>query len=196
VRERVPVDASANSVVERLYDTEFVSLTRYATSIVGARAEAEDLVQEAFIILLATPPIDDAGRISAWLRVVLRRLCVDVLRRRKLGIDKEASAQRVYVSVNQPSAETETLRAVEIESVRKRLTELPERDRTVLLMRHSGYSYREIAAVLGVETAVVGVMLLRAMKKWRQISAEQGEDVSTQSLPAVLRLDTPVARQM
>ena len=111
----------------------------------------------------------------AWLRVVVRRRCLDVLRRRRTGLDKEVAAQRAREGVAQPSAEAEVLRADEMEHVRRTLAQLPERDRRALLMRHSGYSYREISAALGVETAGVGVLLLRAMKKWRGILDAQDE---------------------
>ena len=193
-RERTLADPAAGAAVRRLYETEFARLTRYAESIVGGRAEAEDLVQEAFIILLVAPP-EDAGRTGAWLRVVVRRLCLDVLRLRRSGVDKEKSAQRAHAGASQPSAEAETLRADEIERVRRSLAQLPERDRTALLMRHSGYSYREIGAALGVETGAVGVLLLRAMTKWRQALAAQGEDAPVRPLPSVLRLDAAAVKR-
>ena len=62
MRERKPAvaDSSSRAGVECLYDTEFAGLTRYAHSVTGDRSTAEDLVQEAFIILLDTPPDDTA----------------------------------------------------------------------------------------------------------------------------------------
>lgn len=193
-RDRTHADASARSVALRLYDTEFAHLTRYAESITGDRLAAEDLVQEAFIVLLDNPP-DDSERTGAWLRVVVRRLCLDTLRRRKSGLGKEQAAQRAHVEVWQPSAESETLRADEIERVRKSLAQLCERDRTALFMRHSGYSYREIGAALGVETGAVGVLLLRAMKRWRQDFIARDGDAPAQAAPSKLQLDASGVRR-
>ncbi len=181
-RGETPADPSARSAVRRLYGTEFARLSQYAKSIVGDPAEAEDLVQEAFVTLLDRPP-DDEDRIMAWLRVVVRRRCLDVLRRRKNGFDKEAEAHRASSGVAQPSAEAEMFRADEIERIRRALAQLPERDRKALLMRHSGYSYREIGKALDVETAAVGVLLLRAMKKWRRNLDAQEEKESAHPAP-------------
>jgi RNA polymerase sigma-70 factor (ECF subfamily) len=46
--------------------------------------------------------------------------------------------------------------------VRRALAEVPERQRECLLLRHSGYSYAEIAATLGIAVGSVGVLLARA----------------------------------
>jgi RNA polymerase sigma-70 factor (ECF subfamily) len=48
------------------------------------------------------------------------------------------------------------------DAVRAALGRLPERDRKMLLLRHEGYSYREIAHALGITETSVGSLLLRA----------------------------------
>ena len=51
--------------------------------------------------------------------------------------------------------------------VRQALDRLPIRDRQMLLLRHEGYSYREIAAALGIAETSVGTMLVRATEAFR-----------------------------
>jgi RNA polymerase sigma-70 factor (ECF subfamily) len=58
-------------------------------------------------------------------------------------------------------------RQEECAAVRRALAEVPERQRECLLLRHSGYSYAEIAASLGIAPASVGVLLARAEHAFR-----------------------------
>jgi RNA polymerase sigma-70 factor (ECF subfamily) len=51
--------------------------------------------------------------------------------------------------------------------VRRVLDGLPERDRQVLLLRHEGYSYREIATALGLAEPSVGTFLARARQAFQ-----------------------------
>ena len=52
-------------------------------------------------------------------------------------------------------------------AVRRALIDVPERQRECLLLRHSGYSYAEIAATLGIAVGSVGVLLARAENAFR-----------------------------
>jgi RNA polymerase sigma factor (sigma-70 family) len=54
------------------------------------------------------------------------------------------------------------VRQEERAAVRRALAEVPERQRECLLLRHSGYSYAEIAETLGIAIGSVGVLLARA----------------------------------
>jgi RNA polymerase sigma-70 factor (ECF subfamily) len=51
--------------------------------------------------------------------------------------------------------------------VRRVLDGLPERDRQVLLLRHEGYSYREIATALDLAEPSVGTFLARARQAFQ-----------------------------
>jgi len=51
--------------------------------------------------------------------------------------------------------------------VRAALDRLTPRDRQALLLRHAGYSYREIAAALHLAEGSVGTMLVRAGQVFR-----------------------------
>jgi RNA polymerase sigma-70 factor (ECF subfamily) len=51
------------------------------------------------------------------------------------------------------------------------LRELPARDAQLLILRHSGFAYKEIAAALGVAPGSIGTLLARAEaafeRQWR-----------------------------
>jgi RNA polymerase sigma factor (sigma-70 family) len=59
------------------------------------------------------------------------------------------------------------VRAEERAAVRRALADVPERQRECLLLRHSGYSYAEIAETLGIAVGSVGVLLARAEHAFR-----------------------------
>jgi len=64
-----------------------------------------------------------------------------------------------------PAADLE--QAERIGAVRAALDTLSPRDRQALLLRHSGYSYREIAHALGLAETSVGTTLVRAGHAFR-----------------------------
>ena len=147
---------------ERLYRERFDRLVREAHGLVHDRAMAEDLTQDAFVRLMEVR-LRDQAQAWAWLRVVVRRRAVDELRRR------EALARAAPdVRTPAPSAESEALGELEGARVRKVLGLLSERDRKALWIRHLGASYRDIAAAVGIPENQVGVVLLRAMQKFRR----------------------------
>jgi RNA polymerase sigma factor (sigma-70 family) len=165
----VQEESHLHRTVVELYRARFDRLAAEAERLVGRRAVAEDLVQEAFLRLLGDPPHDEA-RTLAWLRVVIRRLAVDWLRdERRTGAD---TGQDVRLS---PSAEETALRGLEREALETALASLPDRDRRALWLRHSGHSYREIGAALGIPDNQVGVVLLRSLQKLRSAMPPAGD---------------------
>lgn len=153
--------ADVKATIQRLYETEFAALTRHATYIVGSREIAEELVQEAFIRLMTKPPRDDA-RVGAWLRTVVNNLALDHVRRVKV---EERVTERLSTVERAPTVEEVTMTEFDRERVQKSLEVLSGRDQQALLLRHSGYSYKEIAEKIQCPAEQVGVILIRALKK-------------------------------
>lgn len=52
-----------------------------------------------------------------------------------------------------------------IDGIRAALAALPERDRTILLMREEGFKHREIAEAVGTTTGSVGTLIARALDR-------------------------------
>ena len=71
------------------FETERPRLTAIATRILGSGADAEDVVQDAWLRLSRTAEIDDP---PAWLTTVVTRLCLDQLRKRRVRSAAEAEA--------------------------------------------------------------------------------------------------------
>jgi RNA polymerase sigma factor (sigma-70 family) len=140
--------------------------------VLGERMATEDILQETFLKLsrdarlMARPDHE----IAAWLRRVALNTAFNRVR-----TDRRDRARLPHVAemAFDGSGEQAVLRQEERAEVRRALARLPERQRACLLLRHSGYSYAEIADTLGVAPGSVGVLLARAEATFRLIYRRQ-----------------------
>lgn len=68
-------------LLARRFETERPQLRAVATRLLGSDADADDVVQEAWLRLGRTDP-DGIDNLAAWLTTVVSRLCLDRLRAR------------------------------------------------------------------------------------------------------------------
>jgi RNA polymerase sigma factor (sigma-70 family) len=144
----------------RLFDDQHASLFRYLQRLTGDADTAEDLAQEVFVRLYQRGAMPDDAR--GWMATVAHNLLRD---QKRTGKRRLQLIQARPLDLNRGSAvgADERLLADERRKlVRSALEKLSERDRRMLLLRHEGYSYREIAHAVGVSEASVGTLLLRA----------------------------------
>lgn len=149
-----------------LFEAHYASLCRRLALLMGDPALAEDVVQEAFLKLYRSPPAELTNP-GAWLARVAVNLAYNRLRRegRRGPLEARASAQEAVHTA--PSPEEELMVKEKQVQVRAALTALTARDRLALVLRYSGYSYAEIAAVIGVAAGSVGTILARAQRSFR-----------------------------
>lgn len=170
------LDGEIPTCYRELFRTHYQTVVRKIQSLVNRRDVAEDLAQEVFLRLYRHPP-EDLSRVGPWLHRVSVRLAYDYLRfsvrQRQLQqrvADQEAAAESAH-----PSNEQIVFQEWERERVKRVLAQLPERDRRALLLRHSGYTYQEIAHILQVNSGSVGTILLRAAARFKkQYQREEG----------------------
>ncbi len=154
--------------LDQLFDRHYTELVRYAKRFTVSQESAEDITQEAFIKLYQKPP-EDLDKVLPWLRIVVQRLAFDEYRK---FLQFQHHAEKWYSDDHREmalSAEDEAFRVAASNQVNKVLMQLPDRDRRILLLRHAGYSYREIAERLQLEQVQIGMMILRAMKKFQEL---------------------------
>jgi len=136
--------------------------------LVGDRAEAEDLALEVFWRLHRSPPrLADESRLGGWLYRVATHLGFNTLRARRRRQRYEIEAGSLVFeehASNDPAGEAE--KALERARVRKVLENMKPRAAQVLVLRHSGLTYAEIAAALGVAPSSVGTLLARAEQEF------------------------------
>ncbi len=153
--------------LDQFYDQFYEPLIRYARRFVVSQESAEDLAQEAFVRLFQHPP-ENVELVQPWLRTVVQRLAFDEYRRM---LQFQHHAGKWYKDDHHEialSAEEETFRIAAADQVNKVLRKLSEREQRILLLRYSGHSYREIAEMLQLDQPQVGMMILRAMKKFQE----------------------------
>ena len=71
------------------FDAERPRLIAIAVRILGSDADADDVLQDAWLRLAHADPVDD---LPAWLTTVVTRLCLDQLRKRNNRSDFESLA--------------------------------------------------------------------------------------------------------
>jgi RNA polymerase sigma-70 factor (ECF subfamily) len=148
-----------------LYASRFASLYRYLDRMTGDAELAADVAQEAFIRLHGRGEMPDEP--VGWLVTVATNLVRDDRRLtgRRLRLLSEQPQRVPLGAPADPDADLE--RGERIGAVRAALETLTPRDRQALLLKHSGYSYREIAAALGLAETSIGTTLVRAGQAFR-----------------------------
>lgn len=138
-----------------LYLAHRPALVNYASGIVGDRAQAEDVVQEAWLRFGAATQARTLEEPLGYLYRIVRNLALDGRRR----VGREASAGETAglrkQADDRPSPETQVVAREELRALAEAMAELPERTRIALEMhRFSGYKLKEIAAHLGISVTV------------------------------------------
>jgi RNA polymerase sigma factor (sigma-70 family) len=156
-----------------VFRAHYPRLVGLARRVLGDVDEAEDAAQEA-LLALRTDPVVERGDddIAAWLSRVVTNGSLNRLRsRRRADVRAEVAAARdLRAAAGGP--DEAVVDADERARVRATLAVLPERQATVLLLRHAGHSYREIATALGVAEGSVGVLLARGERAFRRAHEE------------------------
>ena|SRR5688572_30473661 len=137
--------------------------------VLGDRPECEEVLQEAFLRLSAHDVMARPDEeIAAWLRRVAVNLAFNRRRDQARFVARQERIGRLEQNGHGADPAVAVLQREDQAEVRRALAELPDRQRECLLLRHSGYSYAEIAATLEVAVGSVGVLLARGEKAFRE----------------------------
>jgi RNA polymerase sigma-70 factor (ECF subfamily) len=146
----------------------------YAIVLTRNRAEAEDLVQEAYVRAMdAMHRLTPNSNIKGWLFTILRNIWFNELRRRRnspniVHIDNDDAT--VELPGNFQDAHEIFAANEDVQRVRSAILQLPIELREIILLREfEDLSYRDIAEVLGCPVGTVMSRLARARARLRDI---------------------------
>lgn len=151
--------AAAQSLTLRLGPLAF----RVAYRMLGDRAEAEDLAQEAMLRLWRIAPDWRSGeaKVSTWLYRVVTNLATDRLRRRRgVGLDEAPEVADDRASALERMMDEDRLAALQAA-----LAQLPARQRQAVVLRHlEGLSNPEIAEAMEIGVEAVESLTARGKR--------------------------------
>ena len=157
--------ASFEALFERHYDRVYGLLFR----LVGTRAEAEDLLQEVFLKLYQRPPTAADSNISAWLYRVATNSGYNAIRNGR----RQGARDTLLLSLNDeaslPTPEQTAVARETAAEVRDALAKLRPEQAQLLLLRHMGLSYAELAEACDLNPKSVGKLLSRAGEAFRRV---------------------------
>lgn len=139
---------------------------RLARWIVRDDADAEDVVQEAY--LRAFRFFDDVrGDVRPWLLTIVRNTCYSWLERdRKLAAAADPDFEVAEIEDRGPSPEARLVREDDAARLHEAIGRLrPEYREVVTLREFEGLSYKEIAEVTGASLGTVMSRLSRARQR-------------------------------
>jgi RNA polymerase sigma-70 factor (ECF subfamily) len=208
----------SHEALAALYDRHVDGVFATARRITRDRQLAEEAVQETFLALWNRAELYDhrAGSLPAWLHTIARNRTIDRLRaagRRprlislshtthesetdETALDRlQATGTTVGGSAPPPDPEAAAVSAWSRQQVREALADIPEEERTVIVMAYDqDLSQSEIAVRLGWPVGTVKTRTRRALARLRGVlaAARSDEDglLERTAIPAGGRTDGP-----
>ena len=164
-----------------IYTEHRTQLVSQARRITRDEAEANEVVQEAFLkFMLAAPDLDTADRAIAYLRTSVTNLALNVIRARGarpnlVAIDADTTQERLneIATENHIDLDTTITAAEDAAIIREALSRLTPDQRTALVMwEMEGRTTEEIASALNTSPANVRHILVRARKSMVRVLEE------------------------
>jgi RNA polymerase sigma factor (sigma-70 family) len=141
------------------FDAERPRLRAIAIRILGSEADADDVLQEAWLRLSGS---DDIEVLPAWLTTVVTRLCLDHLRRRRARSEADVPADPASAD-----PEADALLADRAgQAMQVVLETLAPAERAAFVLHDVfGYPFDEVSAVMGRSGGAVRQLASRARRK-------------------------------
>jgi RNA polymerase sigma-70 factor (ECF subfamily) len=159
--------------IDDLYERYAGDVRRFALYLCGDMAMADEITSDTFVRAWMASDRIRQPTVKSYLLTIARNAYADLLRRatRHRQLDEDMPDTRI-------SPQTQVEQSAEVRAVLAALQQLPEMDRTVLLMRAlDGMPYEEIAETLGISVAAAKVKAHRARLKLMQARQARREIV-------------------
>jgi RNA polymerase sigma-70 factor (ECF subfamily) len=158
---------------EAIYDRHGGVAFSLAYRMVGNRAIAEDIAQEAFLSIWRSRLRyrRERGSVRSWILGIVHNRGVDALRRNVVHERRRASAEGLEERREAPErVEQEVARRDEARSIRAAIDTLPDRQGQVIELAYfGGFTHSEIAEMLGMPLGTVKGRMRLGLEKLRNM---------------------------
>jgi RNA polymerase sigma-70 factor (ECF subfamily) len=162
--------AGDEQAFHQLFDRYKKQVVNYCYRFCGDREVAEELAQEAFLrIYKAAPRYRPKARFRTWLFKITANVCLNEVRRPVYRQQLESLDQLPERDSGMAGPDIELANAERQHLVRLAMRDLPDKQRTALLLRIEGeFSYKEIALQIGRSVGHVKTLIHRGRLALRQ----------------------------
>jgi RNA polymerase sigma factor (sigma-70 family) len=157
-------DARVRGDLEHVFRATYPRVVGVAARVLGSRDEADDVAQEVFLSFARSGV--PAAEAPGWLAVAAAHTALNHLRAGRRRSAREEAVGRAAATA--PDAADVVLLAEDRRRVREALARLPRTQAVVLVLRHSGLAYAEVAAACDLSPGSVGTTLRRAEHALRE----------------------------
>lgn len=154
------VSFQESDTLSRLFREQYTPLLRFCRMRIRQSADAEDLVQEAFLAVARAYPDKNAEELKPLLFTAVRNFSTNYLKSGRYRASRQTTEMTEYAGTlacpRTPTPEHLMACRQQLEAVDQAIAKLSERARTALLLhRHEGMTYQEVADQLGVSPTTV-----------------------------------------
>ncbi len=163
--------------VEELYVQYRPKIERYVKSHVSNVSDADDVVADIFVKMIAALPRYDSakGAVSTWIYTITRNTVTDYFR----TTGKTIPYDSIKDERQEGMAEEQLLKEEALAWLAQLLGKLSERKRDILILRfYCDYSPKEIAECMGISYANVRYLqsvALKELRRWLEKMGKQAE---------------------
>jgi RNA polymerase sigma factor (sigma-70 family) len=151
--------------LDEVFRRDYRPVVAVAARVLGAQDQAEDVAQEVFLSFARSSV--PAAQARGWLCVAAAHTALNLLRSGRRRATREQSVALPHEAVVSDVAEA-VVTIEERTRVRAALGRLPRKQAVALVLRHSGMSYADVAAAVGLSPGSVGTTVRRAESALRE----------------------------
>lgn len=166
------------------------ALYGFAITLTRNREEAEDLVQETYLrAVRAFGRLMPDSNLKSWLFAIMRNAWLNNVRHARSGprfveLDAEEDDRAQWLDNMANDPHSVYVRKLERENVRAAIQSLPDLYSEIILLRDiEGFSYQQIAGILGCPAGTVMSRLGRARERLRRSLSEWRTNTTARAVP-------------
>lgn len=156
--------SNSESTFEEVLEEHSALIRKVCQFYADTEQDLEDNIQEVALQLWKSfPTFEGRSKLSTWIYRVALNVCLSQLRLKK---------KRPLTTELPPHLKSENKNNHEYferkKSLHKAIRELGELDRAIIIQYLDGFSYREIAEIMGISISHVGVKIHRIKKELKE----------------------------